>query len=181
MPASIGSTDETGQNRGKDMAKLKELYQKYKEIILYFIFGGLTTVVSFAVTFLMQKVFGLSGEDFFEFFVSNGVAWVCAVAFAYVTSHLYVFQSKAHGAKAIAIEAGKFVGSRLFTGVIEMLLPSVLVKIGIDAALFSFEGFWAKAITGVVVIILNYILSKLFVFRKAKEQPDVQETNDGKQ
>ena len=155
------------------MNKLKELFTKYKEIILYFIFGGLTTLVNFVVTYIMQKVFGLAGKGW-EFVLTNSVAWVCAVAFAYVTSHLYVFESKAKGAKAICVEAGKFVGSRIFTGIIEMTLPSGLVKIGLDGTLrigksFVFEGFWAKAITGVVVIILNYILSKLFVFRKKQD------------
>ena len=98
------------------------------------------------------------------------IAWVCAVAFAYVTSHLFVFENKAHGAKGIAVEASKFVGSRIFTGIIEMLLPTGLVAIGITGSLFSFESFWSKAITGVIVIILNYVLSKLFVFRKKKEK-----------
>ena len=163
------------------MEKLKELYQKHKEIILYAIFGGLTTLVNFVVTFIIQKVFGLAAEGT-EFVITNVIAWVCAVAFAYVTSHIYVFESKAKGARAIAVEAGKFVGSRIFTGIIEMLLPSGLVAIGITGSLLSFEGFWAKAITGVVVIILNYVLSKLFVFKKkealtpessGKEQGDV--------
>ena len=125
--------------------------------------------MNFVVTFIIQKGFGLAGEGV-EFIITNSIAWVCAVAFAYVTSHIYVFESKAHGAKAITIEAGKFVGSRIFTGIIEMTLPSGLVAIGLDGALFSFEGFWAKTITGIVVIILNYVLSKLFVFRKKKDE-----------
>ncbi|MBO4669290.1 MAG: GtrA family protein [Lachnospiraceae bacterium] len=151
------------------MDKIKELYLKHKEIILYAIFGGLTTLVNFVVTFILQKGLGLSGEGI-EFIIANSIAWVCAVAFAYVTSHLYVFESKAKGFGPICEEAAKFVGSRIFTGIIEMLLPSGLVAIGIDGSLLSFEGFWAKAITGVVVIILNYILSKLFVFKKEKEE-----------
>lgn len=164
------------------MEKIKELYRKYKEIILYFVFGGLTTVVSFVVTYVMQKLFGLAGEGW-EFILSNGVAWVCAVTFAYVTSHLFVFESKAQGAKAICIEAGKFVGSRIFTGIIEMTMPSGIVAIGLDGDLcigknFVYEGFWAKAITGVVVIILNYILSKLFVFRKEKNGSATSEVED---
>ena len=148
---------------------LQEIYKKHKEIILYAIFGGLTTLVNFVVTFIIQKGFGLAGEGV-EFIITNSIAWVCAVAFAYVTSHLYVFESKAHGVKAITVEASKFVGSRIFTGIIEMVLPSGLVAIGITGSFFGFEGFWAKAITGIVVIILNYVLSKLVVFRKKKEE-----------
>lgn len=150
--------------------KFREIYKKHKEIILYAIFGGLTTLVNFAVTFLIQKGLKWPGEGI-KFTITNIIAWVCAVAFAYVTSHLYVFESKAHGAKAIAVEASKFVGSRVFTGIIEMLLPTGLVAIGVTGSLFSFEGFWAKAITGIIVIILNYVLSKLFVFKKKKEEP----------
>ena len=149
--------------------KFMEIYKKHKEIILYAIFGGLTTLVNFVVTFIIQKGFGLAGEGI-EFTITNAIAWFCAVTFAYVTSHLYVFESKAHGVKAITVEATKFVGSRIFTGIIEMLLPTGLVALGVTGSLFSFEGFWAKAITGVVVIILNYVLSKLFVFRKKKEE-----------
>ncbi len=159
---------------------IKEIYKKHKEIILYAIFGGLTTLVNFVVTFIIQKGFGLAGEGV-EFIITNSIAWVCAVAFAYVTSHIYVFESKAHGAKAITIEAGKFVGSRIFTGIIETTLPSGLVAIGPDGALFSFEGFWAKAITGIVVIILNYVLSKLFVFRKKKEDATTSEVESENQ
>lgn len=147
---------------------MKELYRKHKEIILYAFFGAATTAVNFIVTFVIQKVFGLAGEGV-EFTITNTIAWVCAVAFAYVTSHLYVFESKAHGAKAITVEAAKFVGSRIFTGIIEMLMPTGLVALGVTGSLFSFKGFWAKAITGVVVIILNYVLSKLFVFRKKSD------------
>ncbi|MBO4696628.1 MAG: GtrA family protein [Lachnospiraceae bacterium] len=149
---------------------MKELYKKHKEIILYVFFGGLTTVINFLIAFVIQKGFGLSGKGT-EFAVTNTIAWFGAVAFAYITSHIFVFESKAKGTKAIAAEAFKFVGSRIFTGIIEMLLPSGLVAIGIDGDFLSFEGFWAKAITGIIVIILNYVLSKLFVFRKkAQEQ-----------
>ena len=148
--------------------RFREIYVKHKEIILYAIFGGLTTLVNFAVTFFIQKAFGLAGEGR-EFTITNEIAWVCAVTFAYVTSHLFVFENKAHGVRGITIEAAKFVGSRIFTGIIEMRLPTLLVAIGVTGSLFSFEGFWAKAITGIIVIILNYVLSKLFVFRKKKE------------
>ena len=159
------------------MDKINELYRKHKEIILYAVFGGLTTLVNFVVTFLIQKGFGLAGEGT-EFVITNVIAWFCAVAFAYVTSHLYVFESKAKGFGPICEEAAKFVGSRIFTGIIEMLLPSGLVAIGITGSLLSFEGFWAKAITGIVVIILNYVLSKLFVFKKKKETEPAAEAEE---
>ncbi len=147
---------------------MKELYRKHKEIILYAIFGGATTAVNFIVTFALQKIFGLSGEGI-EFTVTNSIAWACAVTFAYITSHLYVFENKAHGVKGISLEALKFLGSRVFTGIIEMLMPTGLVAIGVTGSFLTFEGFWAKAITGVVVIVLNYVLSKLFVFRKDRQ------------
>lgn len=149
--------------------KCMEIYKKHKEIILYAIFGGLTTLVNWAVTFGILKVTEWPAKGI-KFTITNMIAWVCAVAFAYVTSHLFVFENKAHGAKGIAAEASKFLGSRIFTGIIEMLLPTGLVAIGITGSFLSFESFWSKAITGVVVIILNYVLSKLFVFRKEKEE-----------
>ena len=151
------------------MEKLKELYQKYNEIILYGVFGGLTTIVNWIVTFALKWKFNIDAQDP-KFIIVNAVAWACAVAFAYVTSHIFVFESKAKGFVPICEEAAKFVGSRIFTGIIESLLPNGLTAIGLTGPSFL-EGFWAKAITGVIVIILNYVLSKLFVFRKAKNEP----------
>ena len=169
------------------MGKLKKLYKQYHEVIMYLIFGVATTLVNFIATFGLQSLFGLSkiaeelGKDSSKYkvlyLIANIIAWFIAVLFAFVTNKKYVFESRTEGAKAYFTEMGKFFSARVATGVVENVLPSILMAIGLKQSLsvavasrtFTFEGFWAKAITAVFVIILNYVFSKLFVFRKKEE------------
>ena len=133
---------------------MKELLLKYKEIIAYLFFGGLTTVVNIVVYFICTSVLGL------KYLVANAISWVVSVAFAYVTNRTWVFESKVKGFSAILREMTTFVGCRVLSGVMDMAIMFVSVDvIGIpDSA--------AKFITQVVVVVLNYIFSKLIIFRK---------------
>lgn len=133
---------------------MKELLLKYKEIIAYLFFGGLTTVVNIVVYFICTSVLGLN------YLVANAISWVVSVAFAYVTNRTWVFESKVKGFSAILREMTTFVGCRVLSGVMDMAIMFVSVDvIGItDSA--------AKFITQVVVVVLNYIFSKLIIFRK---------------
>ena len=133
---------------------MKELLLKYKEIIAYLFFGGLTTVVNIVVYFICTSVLGLN------YLVANAISWVVSVAFAYVTNRTWVFESKVKGFSAILREMTTFVGCRVVAGVMDMAIMFVSVDvIGIpDSA--------AKFITQVVVVVLNYIFSKLIIFRK---------------
>ncbi len=142
------------------MNKIIELFKKYKEIIMYLIFGVATTLVNFVVYTIFVEALRV------EMTVSNAVAWVVAVAFAFVTNKLFVFESKKAGVLHVLKEAVTFVGSRVISGAVEILLPTLLFKIGFDFDLFGIKGFAAKAAVSVIVIVLNYIFSKLFVFRK---------------
>ena len=119
--------------------KLKALYEKYRSTVIYFVFGVLTTVVNYAVC--------------------NGVAWVAAVIFAYVTNKLYVFESKCwnHGVMGELI---RFVGSRVASGAIETV--SLLLTVDI----LGWNGNVMKLLLAVFVIVFNYVLSKFFVFKK---------------
>lgn len=139
------------------------LLKKYREQIMYLIFGVATTVVNWIVYVTMQKVFHA------EMTVSNAVAWVIAVLFAYVTNKLFVFESKSWKPLVVVREALAFVGARVLTGLFETFIPTLLFKIGLNQAVFGIEGFAAKAVTSIVVIVLNYVFSKLFVFRKKNE------------
>ncbi|MBQ7635903.1 MAG: GtrA family protein, partial [Lachnospiraceae bacterium] len=96
------------------------------------------------------------------------IAWVAAVAFAYVTNRLWVFEDRAHGAKNIALECGRFVGARVATGVIEILGTPALVVLGLEAQVFGLDV--AKLIVSVIIVILNYVFSKLFVFKKTDKK-----------
>ncbi|MCR5086731.1 MAG: GtrA family protein [Lachnospiraceae bacterium] len=147
------------------MKTIKRLFAEHREVVMYLIFGVATTLVNWVVTFLLQKVFGLAAYGW-QFVLTNAIAWVAAVLFAFFTNKKYVFESKTTGKTAFFAELVKFVGARLATGAIEITLPTMLVSAGLNQSLFSFKGFWAKAVTSVIVIVLNYVFSKLFVFRK---------------
>lgn len=139
-----------------------------KEIINYIIFGVLTTVVNFAVFWLFNR---LLGKNFY--LLSNVIAWIVAVAFAYVTNRIWVFQSKVKSLKGILKEIGEFFLSRLFSLVVEeaglLILVDLLKFKVLSFDLFSFNvtgEMLAKVILAVVVVILNYIFSKFIIFKK---------------
>lgn len=144
------------------MEKLKALFLKYREVISYLFFGGLTTAVSWGTYALFVGVMGL------PVFAGNVLSWICAVTFAYVTNKLWVFQSKSWAWPAWLKEAAAFFAGRIFSGLVEIGGLPLLMKLGLDQTLFGIEGFAAKVVVSVVVIILNYILSKFLAFRKRK-------------
>ena len=139
-----------------------------KEIINYIIFGVLTTVVNFAVFWLFNR---LLGRDFY--LLSNVIAWIAAVAFAYVTNRIWVFESKVTTVKGILLEVSEFFLARLFSLVVEeaglLILVDLLKFKVLSFDLFSFNitgEMLAKVILAVVVVILNYIFSKFIIFKK---------------
>ena len=103
------------------MKKIKELFIKYKEIIMYLIFGVATTGVNWVVYSLLMKavLVHAPGSDDVKMTVSNVIAWIAAVIFAFITNKLWVFESKSWVPKVAAREFVSFVASRLATGVIE--------------------------------------------------------------
>ncbi len=142
------------------MKKIVELFKKYKEIIMYLVFGVATTIVNFVVYTVLVEFLSA------DMTLSNAVAWVVAVTFAFITNKIFVFRSKKKGFAAVFREAVSFYGSRVISGIVEILLPTLLYAIGFNFDLFGIKGFGAKAAVSLIVIILNYIFSKLFVFRK---------------
>lgn len=138
------------------MEKIKGLYLKYKEIINYLIVGVLTTVVSLAVYYI--SVFTvLNPENAVELQTANIISWIAGVAFAYVTNRRYVFESKEENKLK---ELAKFVAARLVTLLMDMFIMFIGVTVlkGSDKIM--------KLISQVVIIISNYIFSKIFVFKK---------------
>ena len=140
------------------LQKLKALYLRYREIIVYVFFGGLTTLLNWATFWLCNGVLGA------EQTLSNAVAWVAGLIFAFVVNKRYVFESRNRSVRTTVREALSFVGGRIFSGVIEIAGPTVLVELGLDQTLFGLDGLLAKLIISVFVVILNYIFSKFFVF-----------------
>lgn len=146
---------------------MKELFQKYRSIIMYLVFGVATTLVNWFVYVPCTMLFGSSPTNF-QLMLCNAVAWVAAVAFAYITNKLFVFESKCMEPAFLVAEIARFVGARLFSGLFEISLPSLLISLGLSHTVFGIEGAVAKAITSVVVIVMNYVLSRRIVFRKKK-------------
>ena len=140
------------------MKKLLEFIKKYEEVISYLFFGGLTTVVNYAGYLPCYNLLGISGA------VSNLIAWVVAVAFAYLTNKPFVFKSNDWSAKVVIPELVKFVGCRGGSGVLE----TAIIFVTVDC--LHWNGNVIKLVTSVLVVILNYVASKLLVFRKKRAQ-----------
>ena len=131
-----------------------KLYKKYEEIINYLIMGVLTTLVSIVSYFIFAKVVGIN------YLVSNIISWIISVAFAYITNKIFVFKNNVKEKKQVFIQIYQFVKFRLLSLVIDVLLMYLFVEI------IKMDDMVAKVINQVIVIVLNYVFSKLFVFKK---------------
>lgn len=130
------------------------LIEKYWDIVSYLFFGVCTTIVNYLIYIPCYNFFGMSAT------VSNMIAWVVAVAFAYLTNKPFVFRSFDWSAETVVPELTKFVGCRIGSGAAETLILFLTVD------LIGWNGNVWKLLTQVMVVILNYIGSKLLVFRK---------------
>lgn len=134
---------------------IKKIYLKYKEIINYLIFGVLTTVVSLLTYYLLVYTI-LNPNNPIELQIANIISWITCVTFAYITNRKYVFNSKD---KNIIKEIIKFYSSRLSTLFIDMLIMFIFVtKLNLNDKII-------KIIVQIIIIVLNYTLSKLLVFK----------------
>ena len=136
------------------MKKLIELVRKYYDILAYLFFGVLTTVVNYLIYLPCYNMLHLSAS------VSNVIAWIFAVVFAYLTNKPFVFRSNDWSAKTVIPEFGKFVGGRVASG----LMETAIIFLTVD--LLHWDGNIMKLVTSVLVVILNYITSKFIAFRK---------------
>jgi putative flippase GtrA len=134
--------------------KIRNLITKYYDILAYLVFGVLTTVVNYLVYLPCYNLLEMSAA------VSNVIAWAVAVAFAYLTNKPFVFRSHDWSAKTVIPELTKFVGSRIASGALE----TGIIFLTVD--LLAWNGNVMKLVTSVIVVVLNYIASKLLVFRK---------------
>ena len=128
--------------------------KKIKEVISYLFFGGCTFLVSIISFYIFNKALSFNEH------ISNIISWILAVAFAFVTNKVFVFESKAKEKKTVIKELISFVTARLLTlGIEEIILFVGCNLLNIDALI-------VKIIAQVVVIVSNYFLSKLFIFKK---------------
>ena len=140
------------------MGKIKSLCVKYRELIVYVIVGGLTTIVSWAAKFAWNFIFygGTAYPTELQAVILSTVEWVAGVAFAYPTNRRFVFQSKD---PEIFKECIKFVLSRVSTYLLSVGLNVLLTWLGVNV-------YVTTIVAAVAVVIANYVISKLLVFRK---------------
>ena len=146
------------------MNTVKKLLAKYRELLLYVLFGGLTTLINIAVYGTCTQLLHLSTG------ISNALAWVLSVLFAYLTNRKWVFESTAHTPQELLREATSFVSCRLGTGVLDQMI--MVIGVDVFGARFipaQYADLWSmglKIASNILVILLNYIFSKLIIFRK---------------
>ncbi len=150
------------------MKKIKELFVKYREFITYVIFGVMTTVVNLVAFTGFNSILGPE-----SYLISNVIAWIFAVLFAYITNKLFVFNSKSWRADVLLKEIISFVAARVFSLLIEeaglFLLVDALNFKELSLNLFGLSiggNMIAKLILAVIVVLLNYVFSKLYIFKK---------------
>ncbi|MFQ4260363.1 UNVERIFIED_CONTAM: teichoic acid glycosylation protein [Clostridioides difficile] len=132
------------------------ILKKHKETILYLFFGAFTTLVNIVSYLFFTRVI------LFNFMVANALAWILAVLFAYVTNKFFVFESKRIEIRFVFKEFLSFVSFRLLSGVVEMLIMYVMID------LLFVNDVIVKIFTNIVVIVLNYLFSKMIIFKNKK-------------
>ena len=135
---------------------IKDLLIKHKSIIMYAIFGVLTTAVNMVSYHICFKMAGIQNVP------STIIAWILAVTFAFVTNKLWVFDSRSFDAKTLNHEIPTFFGARLATGILDVVIMFVTVD------LLNWNATVWKLISNMLVIIINYVASKLLIFKKDK-------------
>ena len=137
------------------MERLRTIFKKLvnRETILYVVFGVLTTLINLAV-------FALSSRLSIAWELGNGIAWIVSVLFAFITNKLFVFESKSFRFGIFLRELLSFFAARLFSLAVEYAGLWLLIDV------LGWKEMLAKILMNIVVIILNYLLSKLLIFKK---------------
>jgi putative flippase GtrA len=136
------------------MTKIKNLFEKYKSVISYLFFGVCTTVVNIVIYYISYNLLNISNV------LSTIIAWIVSVIFAFITNKWFVFESKTLDLKVLGYEFASFIGCRILTGVIDVAIMYVAVDC------FMWNGVIWKIISNIIVVILNYVASKLIIFKK---------------
>ncbi len=146
-----------------------------REVLSYLLFGALTTVVSLVTFWLPDKLFSAVGymgavhyitaspKDY-AYMEANVISWICAVAFAFVTNKLFVFESKEWTKGLVLRELASFVGGRIATLFVDLGLMFVCVT------LLSMHEMLAKILVQIIIVLLNYVISKWIVFRRRADE-----------
>lgn len=141
---------------------LADFYETHLEGMRYLVFGALSTVVNIATYILCSQVFLIGFEEKLKVNISEIIAFITAVIFAYITNKVCVFNSKTESKKGFLKEITSFMSCRIVTEVISISLMNF-------AVIIKFNDVLMKIIANIVVIILNFVFSKLFIFKNSKE------------
>lgn len=133
---------------------IRPFYKKYKEVLLYLLFGGLTFIVSIGAFALFERVLGMSA------LVANIFSWILAVSFAYITNRTWVFSSAVYDIVGIEKEIFSFFCGRVVT----LLMEEIILYVGI--VLLCIDSIVVKVAGQIVVIVSNYFISKVLVFKE---------------
>lgn len=148
------------------MQKIKALFDKYYEQISYLFFGGLATLLNFVILNLFQALFGIG----FAAGIGNVINNAICILFAYWTNRTFVFKSRNVGRQALS-EFGQFVSCRILTAVVDQLIMWLGVTVLGPSVTFVSAMLWpsvVKLFSQIVVILSNYVFSKLFIFKEKK-------------
>ena len=168
----------------------RELFYKYRELIMYSIFGVSTTFVNWLVYSLCVVILPDRFAGWFRILivkylhldiklvVAGLIAWIVAVIVAFVTNKLWVFESKSWEHELVRKEALTFFGGRIATGILEIVAVPALVAWGFDFVLFGVDGLPAKILVSVSIVILNYLLSKFVSFKGPDVEADKKKKQD---
>ncbi len=138
--------------------KIKALFKKHYDVIMYIIFGALTTIVNIVTYAICAHLFRIDEV------ISTIIGQIVSIIFAYVTNRIWVFRSEARGLKAITREIFSFAIARAATFALDVIIMFIFVK------QLNFPDMPVKIASNIIVIIINYIASKLFIFVKPKKQ-----------
>ena len=136
------------------MQKMLKLYNRYRSFVLYVFFGVCTTIINIAAYTLCARVFGMGTVS------ANVTAWIAAVAAAYITNKIWVFESRAWTTKAVIYEIATFAACRATIGAMDVAIMYVSVD------LLGFQDIMMKVISNALVIVLNFLFSKLVIFKR---------------
>ncbi|MGX7148313.1 GtrA family protein [Enterococcus ureasiticus] len=133
---------------------MKELFHKYKEVISYLVFGVATTIVNLVIFFICKDILGI------DYKISNAIGWFLSVLFAFFTNKYFVFVSNHEDISSFIREMLLFYWYRILSFVVDMALMILMIE------WMHISDFWAKMLTQVAVVVLNYFFSKFFIFKK---------------
>lgn len=139
---------------------VKTMYRKYEEAVNYLFFGFLAFLVNMIAYAAAAKVLGADNDKVMLVLVATSFAWIAAVLFAYWTNRTFVFKSKITDKAGVSKEFLTFVGARVVTGVMELAIMYIMVDIA------DIDDMIAKFVCNIIVIVSNYVFSKLWVFKK---------------